>query len=309
MRPGFLTSAAESFNTLSLAQLRPFESELHAIFDKITLFVKEQRFFNEAYDISQINSRIRLAFNIKRFLETEYGVVPQHAQLLVVDKLHEVEKNELLYPNEQDTAKILELDKSNQPIQVDLADLEKSYNTMKQNMAQQGMERFLMPFEAYKAGFEVSDVVKQKDKTFHYLPYNFSQSRFELASLRQILDLANFRAKQLEIYYNGERGLTEFVINCFAQQGQYWQNIGRYTPDFLLIQRNQVSEIHKVLIVETIGTVFSHDPVFQQKKQFVETEFLRQNNEKFGYQRFDFLCIEEDQNLTKLICNKINHFF
>jgi hypothetical protein len=52
--------------------------------------------------------------------------------------------------------------------------------------------------------------------------------------------------------------------------------------------------------------------VFQKKKSYVETEFLKLNKEKFGYQRFDFLYLEDSKdiaaNITKLI-NKINQFF
>ena len=103
------------------------------------------------------------------------------------------------------------------------------------------------------------------------------------------------QANALEIYYNGERGLTEFVIDCFAKNGKYWKNIGHYTPDFLMIRRNDANEIHKVLIIETKGNVYAND--FKPKKTFMEAEFLRVNNEKYGYARFDFLYLEDSQSL------------
>ena len=47
-------------------------------------------------------------------------------------------------------------------------------------------------------------------------------------------------------------------------------------------------------------------------KNFVSNEFLKQNNEKFGYKRFDFLYLADSDkmavNITKLN-EKINNFF
>jgi hypothetical protein len=101
------------------------------------------------------------------------------------------------------------------------------------------------------------------------------------------------------------------VINCFAKNGKSWKNIGRYTTDFLIIQRKEKS-IHKALLVETKGEGFKNDPAFLQKKNFVETEFLKQNNDKFGYQRFDFLYLEDGTDIANnivMINNKIDEFF
>ncbi len=138
--------------------------------------------------------------------------------------------------------------------------------------------------------------------------------------LQKALQLSDFKNKQLEIYYNGERGLTEFVINCFAKEGKYWKNIGKYTTDFLIIKRTekdlsaaqQAGKIHKALLIETKGALYAEDKVFQKKKNYVETEFLKLNQEKFGYQRFDFLYLEDSKNMVANITklnNKINNFF
>jgi len=125
------------------------------------------------------------------------------------------------------------------------------------------------------------------------------------------LRLSIFKENKLEIYYNGERGLTEFVINCFAKTGKYWKNIGRYTTDFLIIKRKEKA-IHKVLMIETKGRGYENDSVFINKKNFVSNEFLKQNNEKFGYNRFDFLYLSDadkiEKNISKLN-EKISDFF
>jgi hypothetical protein len=66
------------------------------------------------------------------------------------------------------------------------------------------------------------------------------------------------------------------------------------------------------LLVETKGEGFQDKKDFVQKKKFVETEFLRLNREKFGYDRFEFLLLLDEapteENLAKL-SDKIKAFF
>ena len=128
-----------------------------------------------------------------------------------------------------------------------------------------------------------------------------------------VLSLEKFRKNPLEIYYNGERGLTGFVVECFQKKGQSWQSIGRYTTDFLLIQRAPDNKtIHKVLMIETKGGAYTGDSDFRRKKAFIESRFLEQNNRQFGYDRFDFLYLEDsagiNRNMYKLN-DRINSFF
>lgn len=162
----------------------------------------------------------------------------------------------------------------------------------------------------YKAGFDIPAVIKQKDQSFHYLPYDFKASHLEFELLKTALSLNEFKAKNLEIYYNGERGLTEFMIKCFTKNNGHWKNIGNYTPDFLVIRRDADNHIHKVLIIETKGAVYADG--FKSRKEFMENQFLTMNNEKYGYTRFDFLYLEDsqdnDSNIVKLN-TKINQFF
>lgn len=305
----------ESFGLISEAQLHQYDTELKEIFETISYEKEGQRFFNELYDLYTIQSKIRLAFSIKRDLQTDTEVIPKQAELLIAERLTEVEKNERLYPNEADTTKILELDKSNASVSIDTAEIEKAYQLMKETLEAQGMGNFVPTYESFKADKDYSLPVKSKNHTFHYLPYNFGgsgSSGFEIETLQKALQLADFKNKELEIYYNGERGLTEFVINCFAKEGRYWKNVGKYTTDFLIVKRTAKDKIHKALLIETKGSVYAADKVFQKKKSYVETEFLKLNKEKFGYQRFDFLYLEDSKdiaaNITKLI-NKINQFF
>jgi hypothetical protein len=305
----------ESFGLISEALLHQYDSELKQIFETVSYEKEGQRFFNELYDLHTIQSKIRLAFSIKRVLQTDTEVIPKQAELLIAERLTEVGRNPRLYPNEGDTTKILELDKSNASVIIDTTEIEKAYQLMKETLDSQGLGRFVLDYDAYKSQYEYSAPVKSKNHTFHYLPYNFGgsgSSGFEIETLQKALQLADFKNKELEIYYNGERGLTEFVINCFAKEGRYWKNVGKYTTDFLVVKRTTKDKIHKALLIETKGSVYAADKVFQKKKSYVETEFLKLNKEKFGYQRFDFLYLEDSKdiaaNITKLN-NKINQFF
>ena len=305
----------QSFGLISEMQLHQYDTELNEIFETVSFEKDRNRFFNELYDLHLIQSKIRTAFSIKRDLQTKTEVIDQKAELLLATKLTDVEKNTKLYPNEADTNKILELDKSNASLDADLSEIQKAYETLKQTLEAQGMGNFVPAFDSYQTQFEFSAAVKAKNDSFHYLPYNFGgsgSSGFEIETLQKALQLTDFKKKELEIYYNGERGLTEFVINCFAKEGKYWKNIGKYTTDFLIVKRNAKDKIHKAILIETKGALYAEDKVFQRKKNYVETEFLKLNQEKFGYQRFDFLYLEDSKNIlaniTKLN-NRINNFF
>jgi type III restriction enzyme len=301
----------ESFGLIKTSELHEYDTELQSIFKKVTYEKNDILFWNELYDIYAINSKIRLAFSIKRDLKTESEVIPENANLLLVDKLGSVEKNDKLYPEKADVDKILAVDKSGEDIEINLTKARADYDKALKTLEDAGMGHMISSWEDFQKKYDHSLAVRSKDKTFHYLPYNFVQSGFEKDILQKTLQLDSFKENGLEVYYNGERGLTEFVINCFAKNGKNWKNIGRYTTDFLIIQRKDKA-IHKALLVETKGEGFKNDPAFLQKKNFVETEFLKQNNDKFGYQRFDFLYLEDGTDIANNIItinNKIDEFF
>ena len=157
---------------------------------------------------------------------------------------------------------------------------------------------------------DLSLAVRSKEHTFHYLPYSFAQSKLERSFIEACLKLDLFKARGLEVYYNGERGLTEFVIACYQRKNGFWKRLGNYTPDFLLLQRTPAGQAHKVLIVETKGRGF--EQAFAGRRRFVESDFLRLNAAQFGYDRFDFLYVREDdspeQNIAKLAEKISTHF-
>ena len=128
----------------------------------------------------------------------------------------------------------------------------------------------------------------------------------------QILKLKDFKENQLEIYFNGERGISEFVINCFAKTGNRWNKVGKYTTDFLIIKRNQKDKIHKALIIETKGSAYADDINFIKRKNFVETDFLKHNEEKYGNKKIEFHYLEDSSKMLDNIAEvnrRINQFF
>lgn len=76
-----------------------------------------------------------------------------------------------------------------------------------------------------------------------------------------------------------------------------------------MLTRNLDNTINKIVIVETKGEGFAGK--FIPRRQFLDESFIKLNNDKIGYHRFEFLYIEDtltkEERLQKTI-NKINSF-
>ena len=103
------------------------------------------------------------------------------------------------------------------------------------------------------------------------MPYR-TDSGFEQTFLREVLSFNIIEELGLEVYYNGDRAMTEFKIKCYKKTGDRWNYIGIYTPDFLIIKRKD-GVIHKVIRLETKAHIYAKDPVFKDKKNFMEENF------------------------------------
>ena len=57
------------------------------------------------------------------------------------------------------------------------------------------------------------------------------------------------------------------------------------------MDRKADGTINRIAIIETKGEGFSAK--FADRRRFMETEFIRKNNERFGYERFRFLYLED----------------
>ena len=274
------TISKESFGLLSIAMLISCEEQLRSIFNKITKSEDDVLIEDSQYDQARIRSLIRQAFLPIRDYKEREEILPCQASLLQIERLTSpVADNTDYYPSQKDVKEIVDWDanpkdKALTPDQLALIEQLKTQ------------------------GLDVSGIMPPKDphpersQTYHYLPYRFD-SPFERTFLKEILPIIN--GKNLEVYFNGDDNLTEFCIKCFKRSGAHWSYLGYYFPDFLLIRRNAQGEIHQIAIIETKGEGFAAK--FADKRKFMETEFVKKNNERFGYNRFEFLYLED--TLTK----------
>ena len=292
--------AKESFGFLSIPKLNRQQDALKAIFKAITYTDAEGTTrFSSHYNVAKVNANIRKAFYEKRVLSVQQEHIDTDASLLhihadTVFSPVEVLKSKVneYIPEKDMVENILKEDRGEVLVNEKTQAIIDGLIAMGQTeMAEQLRAKFSSE--------------PNKDRSYHYLPYHVD-SDFESLFLNEVLTQQCVREQGLEVYYNGDGQFTEFRIDCFKKNayGQ-WKFIGRYTPDFLIIKRKD-NKIHKVLIVETKGTLYAQDESFRDRRAFVEGQFLKQNEEKFGYRRFDYLYLEDSLSDSERI-NKTNN--
>ena len=291
-----------SFGTLTMEELQPYDDQLRAIFEAITYQRDGSRFFSSQYDLSKVEANIRKAFCTLRSYKTREEQIPQSASLLNIANFTptvETECPQDYYPDQKTVENIILDDSGKLKLKPDIAAaiLALEADDSEVNRAIAATLR------------KQNSSHPQKERSFHYLPYH-TDSGFEQIFLREVLTFPEIQRVGLEVYYNGDRAMTEFKIKCYKQGGNGWQYIGMYTPDFLILQRKE-DQVYRAIIVETKGKVYANDPEFQKKKEFTETEFLRLNNDAFGYERFEYLYLEDtlpEQDRIVLTQKKICDF-
>ncbi len=294
------TLVREALGTLPYALLTPCKPQLQAIFAALTeLDTQGVRRYALQAPQADVRRLVRLAFWCLRSFDTE--VVPldgvQAMLLLKADALPaSTPVHDKLYLVASDVAEIVAADARGQRGANIGKQGSAEFEAAKALLQAQGLGHMLAAQSAVTA---VPELVA-KDHSFHYLPYDFAQSGLELGLLQELLKSAEFQASGLEVHYNGARHLTDFRIDCFQKTGagkqQRWQKLGAYTPDFLMLQREPGGKVGKVLIIEAKGAGFAEQSAYTLRKQFVSSAFLRLNNDKFGYPRFDFIEVPEPPN-------------
>ena len=298
--------AKESFGNITVQQLKRQQDALEAIFNAITYTDAEgMTRFSSHYDIARVNANIRKAFYVKRILSVRQELIDTDASLLHIHADTVFSPIEVLKSKEKDY--IPDRDKVENIVKEDRGEVLVDDKTQAIIDGLMAMGQTAMA-EQLKAKFSSEP---NKDRSYHYLPYHVD-SAFESVFLNEVLTQQCIHEHKLEVYYNGDGQFTEFRIDCFKKNAHgQWKFIGRYTPDFLIVKR-QDDKIHKVLIVETKGALYAQDEAFKDRRAFVEGQFLRQNEEKFGYRRFDYLYLEDSLSESERI-NKtndiINKFF
>jgi type III restriction enzyme len=284
----------ESFGMLPVSILRQHDEFLRQIFNEITLLKNGVRYFSSVFNIKIINQNIRKLFYEKRDLRTTEEVIPQDARLLKIESLTSpvnTSEPESYYPPQDITEKIILEDKGQlKPDKKAMEMMRLAEETENWDILKQLKSKYMSHPE--------------KDRSFHYLPYRLD-SNFERLLLKQVLALAAAKKRNLEIYYNGDNSLTEFKIHCYKGSSGRKRYIGTYTPDFLIIKRKN-GKIYKAIIVETKGSLYAKDEIFQLKRAFVEKEFIEINQNKAGYPKFKYLYLEDSLTESELIIKTVS---
>ncbi|MCK9170006.1 MAG: DEAD/DEAH box helicase family protein [Treponema sp.] len=276
--------AGESFGYVTLNMVKNYEDVLKKVFAAVTFTKDGESYFSSFYDQNAVRANIRKAFYEKRDFSTTEELIAGTASLLAVENFTDevaAAKAADFYPDEETAGKIIGADNGNLTMPEEAEKIINLYRQMGKEKEASEVEKAYLAYP-------------YKDRTFHYLPYHTSSS-FEQIFLEEVLSIDIVKKNNLEVYYNGDSALTEFRICCYRQNKTGWNYIGKYTPDFLIIQRRK-DAIYKVIIVETKGSLYAHDPAFIDRKKFTEMSFVQKNNEKFGYRKFSYLYLEDSMS-------------
>lgn len=295
-----LNISKESFGFVTMNMLKEYDKELKNIYKNITI---DENTLNITYNHKLINNLIRKAFYDKRKMTIKKEEVPTNASILSIQDipLINLDNKELQFPNDDITSKVLIRDKNGDTkINFDKLSKEQLLDLVKNN-----------PEVLLNKNKDDVLELKMKDKTFHYIPYVFNQSSFEKTFLEKVLSLNRFTSNNLEIYYNGDHNIASFRIECYKTENKVLKKVGLYTPDFLIIRRDNDNKIDKVLIIETKGKGYKEQSEFIDRRNYIEKEFIKFNNKKFGYNKFDYLYIEDtltDSQIVSKLNDKLYEF-
>lgn len=292
-----------SFGSLMMQDLNAHTEALESVYNAITYETNGIRYYSSRYDHAMVEANVRKAFCEKRSFITKEELIPEEASLLNIANFTPVVHTDTpadYYPK-QDVVERIVLDdrgklKMKPAIEAAILALEADDSEHNRQLAAVMRKQ--------------NSSYPQKDHSFHYLPYR-TDSSFEQKFLEEVLAFDEIERLGLEVYYNGDRAMTEFKIKCYKRIGSGWRYVGMYTPDFLIIQRKD-GKIHKAIVTETKGQIYANDPAFTDKRTFMETEFSKYNNQAFGYERFDYLYLEDTLSESERIRNthdKICTFF
>ena len=289
-----------SFGFVNMEQLSPYSEVLNSIFEQITYTKDDIRYYSSKYNHALIEANIRKAFCDKCSFSTREELIPEEANLLNIANFTptvQTEKPGDYYPDSKTVENIIQDDKGKLKVDPKIQQLiELAIATGNADFAENLRKQ--------------NSSHPQKNRSFHYLPYR-TDSGFEQTFLTEVLGLDDIATLDLEVYYNGDRAMTEFKIKCYKNNNGKWSYVGIYTPDFLIIKRKE-GKIHKAIIVETKGDIYKNEPTFKDKRTFMETQFAKKNNEAFGYDRFDYLYLEDtlsDSDRIILTHKRIIEFF
>lgn len=268
-------------------------------------------FLSPDFDQAAVRSQVLAAFWPHRELSVREEEIPQSARLLRVERLTSPidvaeEKLSDYVPDTAECARIVLADQKG-------STASEAVDRAKAKLAQAEADGDPEEIAFFRAKLEQAMTGQGgKDRSYHYLPYH-TDSRFERAFLDEALHRTELAAHRLEIYYNGDRSLTEFRIRCYRKRAigsaEQWVGVGDYTPDFLVLRRDAATNaIDACMVVETKGALYARDPAFQHRRHFAETTFLDLQNRP-GLPRYRYLYLEESADWERQFLDAIKEFF
>lgn len=287
------TIIKESFGTMSLDDILPYHDALRSLYDRLVIKDGDTERLNPRYDQKAARSYVRCGFGSRRSLRIIKDMVHEsNVALLRPDILPDTvgaSDRDIYVPDQDEADRIIRHDRNPSARMTD------EKRRMLADMVAQGLLKEMPAID--------DDADSITSQTYHYLPYHMD-SRLErnyfedaLAVLRDI--------PGIELYYNGDRSLTDFKIRCYSRHGETWQFLGNYTPDFVLLRRGDDNSIDKVVIIETKGSGYIDK--FRPYERFMREYFLPLNEQQYGRRRFEFMLIPESDNKDKRINDTIRY--
>ena len=250
------------------------DESLRRIYEQATAEMGCSRVYRTDIDHVRLRSRIRSLFYPRKNVSVDIHQLSELAFASVVDDRKLVDifgvPRNTFYPNEVRERQILESDTGK---------LSPEEENLVRQLEEQGFTEAAESIRSNKLGSEALN-------TFQYIPYRFD-SPFERDFYEIMMGLPQIEKYGLELYYNGDKSVADFRIDCFQERGGSWRKIGWYTPDFLLVQRVG-DQLKKVLIIETKGAGYSKEEHFLARKAFTEQVFVPKNNAFFHQERFRY---------------------
>jgi hypothetical protein len=295
-----------SFGTVSTQHLVHHQQRIREIYQAITHFEK----FIDGFDRQRILSAIHASFIPQLSLDVQEKI-DNKTVAWIVGNLNKNPLNETakIYPENIDFInKISEYDAQKvDPNTLSVAEDAKIHQLEETKNIISGDQLLVNTLNIKIESMKRSKLpIKYKDKSFHYIPYDFTSSNFEREILEKIFQLQSFQDQSLEIYFNGDRFISEFKIKIYKRTDDRWKLIqNKYTPDFLIIKRNKKNAIIKTLIIETKGRHLAHN--FEDIKAFMQNKFTEINPKKF-----DFLYLEDGKGFdyqVQQIHDRIQEYF
>ena len=300
----------ETLGMTTIAQLRQHQPRLTDIFNAVTTEHGGQRYFSHRIDQDAVRRNIRLAFATQRKYVTEVRMEAKEVRWLAISR-EELEqpfvtnRPQDYYPDQHQVQATVTADKrEGEAPGANRQKLAAAIEHIKGLGLLEAEEKAIIAkLHEGQEHTERAQVVK--DRTYHYLPYHFDSTLERDFFVDTALTMRELEQQGLEVYYNGDRTITDFKIECYSEAapGQ-WTYVGRYTPDFLLCQRGQDGTICKMLIVETKGEGYERN--FRERNDFMRGRFLRDNPDFF-----DYLYLPEGRQteFAAMLRDKIRTFF